>query len=370
MTSAWFLTTEGMVQALGVQSALTVVSRAVANVDGVAARRHTQADLDGGTAKVVDSVWERIDVSTWQVQQVEAAGSNKVEWLKHPDTGEPWLHKYIHVPTNGVPQGEDWAEVVTTQVAKLLAVPCAVTRLCWRDESRGSISRSVIPQGCDLNEGGVVLGTAGVKGYFRQTDSRKVRDPKRPDVERPGHTLANIKSALQGMKPPEGFQGPEGCTGFDIFVGFTILDALVANRDRHEQNWAVLRPRLTDQPERLAPSFDHGGSLGYNLRDEKRTRCLEDLKQLERWAERGTAYRFEHEGTPPSLVEHAVTAIGLATDVGAEWWRGRLDSLDLAPVHAALKDGISEMSPVAATFASKLLDINLRRLRDAISGCR
>lgn len=30
-------------------------------------------------------------------------------------------------------------------------------------------------------------------------------------------------------------------TGFDVFVGYLLLDALVAKRDRHEQDWAVLR---------------------------------------------------------------------------------------------------------------------------------
>ena len=315
-----------------------------------------------------DSVWERIDVSGWPVRRVEAAGSNKVLWLKHPATGELWLHKNIDVPANGVPQGEDWAEVTATQVAKLLGVPCAETSLCLREDVRGSISKSVIPDGCDMNEGGVVLETAGVCGYFRQTDSRKVRDPERPRVKRPGHTLENIRHVLEGVEPPEAFAGPSGSTGFDVFVGFTILDALVANRDRHEQNWAVLRPRLIDQPERLAPSFDHGGSLGYNVRDEERLRCLEEPARLEKWARRGTAHRFEHVGTAPPLVDLALQAVGLGSPSGALWWRGRLEALNLEPVHAALMSGISGMSEAAATFSSRLLDINLGRLRDAITG--
>lgn len=311
---------------------------------------------------------ERIDVSQWPVRHVETTGTNQVVWLKAPDTGQLWLHKSVHVPSNGVAQGEDWAEVVTTQASRVLRVPCAETRLCSRNGVPGSLSRSVVPAGCDLNEGGVVLEAACVPGYIRQTDNNKARDPRRPHVVRPGHNLDNIGRVLQDVHPPPSFDGPVGCTGFDVFAGFLILDALVANRDRHEQNWAVLRPRLTDQPERLAPSYDHGGSLGYNLRDERRGQLLRAPADLEAWAAKGTAHRFEHVPPAPTLVDHAAAAVRLCTPKAAQWWQAQLASLDLSELHGVLATGVSGMSETAATFASRVLDVNLRRLRDAING--
>lgn len=311
-------------------------------------------------------VWDRVDVSDWPVSHIETAGSSKVVWLKHPGSGELWLHKSIHVPTNGVPQGEDWAEVVATQVGMLLGVPCADTRLCVRDGVRGSLSRSLILKGCDLNEGGVVLEAAGVPGYFRHTDRRKAEDPARPGVRRPGHSLANIQAALRDVEPPECFEGPGGCSGFDVFAGFMVLDALVANRDRHEQNWAVLRPRLTDHPERLAPSYDHGGSLGYNLSDDQRHRLSQHDSTLRKWAVKGTAHRFEHTPPAQTLVAVASAATTMCSSIAADWWRGRLSTLDLDSLHMVLARGISGMSVPAATFSSRLLELNLRRLRDAI----
>lgn len=317
--------------------------------------------------QIDDRPWKRVDVSDWPVKQVEAGGSNPVLWLTEPITEVLWLHKNIHIPQNGVPQGEDWAEVLATQVGGLLGVPCAETRLCRRNGVRGSLSKNMVPAGSDLNEGGVVLEAARVPGYFRQADSKKVRDPDRPNVERPGHTLANIRTVLSAVEPPETFGGPAGFDGFDVFAGFMILDALVANRDRHEQNWAVLTPRLTNQRERLAPAFDHGGSLGYQLTDEDRRRRLVEDARMTRWASNGTAHRFEHDGrNAPTLVEHAAAAVEMCSGQAAEWWRERLLRLDLRPLHGALTGGISGMSEAAARFASRLLDLNLRRLRDAI----
>lgn len=182
-------------------------------------------------------MWDRVDVSAWEVWDVEQSGSSEAVWLVAPSTGERWLHKDTKIPSNGVEQGEDWSEVVSTQVALHLGVPCATTRLCERGGRRGSVSRSIVPQGHSLWEGAVVLETAGVPGFFPQIEGAPpAEDPQRPGVRRPGHSPENIKIALNDVVPPPGFDGPDGLTAFDVFAGYMILDALIANPDRHEQN--------------------------------------------------------------------------------------------------------------------------------------
>lgn len=311
--------------------------------------------------------WEREDVSHWPVRSVEQVGSTRNLWLEEPATGLHWLHKDTVIPANGVEQGEDWSEVVSTLVAQALQIPCATTRLCVRAGRRGSLSLSIRPKGQDLWEGRVVLENAQAPGYFPHTEEEPGIDPDRPDVKRPGHSLPNIKNALRDVDPPSDFDGPPGTTGFDVFAGYMILDALIANRDRHEQNWAVLAPQLLTDTLRLSPSYDHASSLGYNLPDERRSLILSSPERLAAWAARGTAYRFEHAESPPTLVEHAARAVQLATAEGANWWRERLTTCNLGTLMAALRDhAIPEMSDPAVTFAVDLLDLNLGRLRDAI----
>lgn len=310
--------------------------------------------------------WTRIDVSGWKVNLVEPAGSTAGMWLIRPGTTQHWLCKLTTTPATGVEQGEDWAEVVSTQVARALSVPCAQTCLCTQDGQRGSLSLSVRPFGYDLVEGKVLLQTENVPGYVPYEVGGHAADPQRPGVERPGHTLENIRRVLDQVEPPDGWMGPSTATGFDVFVGYLVLDALVANRDRHEENWAVLRAQTNGVADRVSPSYDHGGTLGYQLSEAARLSCLDTQDGVARWAKRGTAWRFEHRRPAPTLVEVAVRGLEMCRPATAVWWRSRLHDLDLSAVVERVSSGVPGMSELAGRFITELLNMNVRRLRDAL----
>lgn len=144
--------------------------------------------------------------------------------------------------------------------------------------------------------------------------------------DRQGHTVANIKTVLDVVDPPDDAVVPVGMTGFDVFAGYLLLDALVANQDRHEENWAVLRPLPGGGPMRLSGSYDHGSSLGFNLQDERR---LLIMKQgVRTWANKGRAQRFERVSDGRlSLVQLAGKALSLTAVTTRQHWIGRLDSV-------------------------------------------
>ncbi|QCB50021.1 hypothetical protein E5720_06940 [Rhodococcus sp. PAMC28707] len=312
----------------------------------------------------------RIDVSAWEESFIEVQGSHAPRWLIEPgDFATPvrWLHKDVVSHYNAkedryLERGEDWSEILATQVAHALGLPVAHTRMCSRGGKRGTISRDVRPEGFDLWNGAVVM--EDIDGYVRHAEGSPATDPERPDVKRPGHTLSNIKMALGQYEPPRTVDRDDGLTSFDVFGGYTVLDALVSNRDRHEENWAVVVPQLTSMSARLAPSYDHASCLGFNLNDRKRAGYLLDLAAF---AEGGTAHRFEHIGRPPTLVDHASEALKLCSEEGRNWWVSRLLQLDLTPVLSVLeRKGLPDMSDLEAKFALELLTLNLRRLRDVV----
>lgn len=316
-----------------------------------------------------ESVWDRQDVTDWSVLSVEKTGSSVSTWLEDPRDGESrWLHKDTTIPANGREQGEDWSEVISTQIAVSLGVPCATTRMCLRNGRRGSISLDVKPLGFALYEGAVALENCPeVEGYCPHTEDAPGVDPDRPGVKRPGHNLHNIRVTLDGLGAPPGFIGPDNFGAFDVFVGYLILDALIANRDRHEQNWATLEPSLTTSAATLAPTYDHASSLGYNLTDPARKRLLADPAAFRRWAANGTAWRFEHTSKPISLVDLAMEALHLCSPEVQEFWRNQVFALDLPSVQSALAGPtIDAMSVPASRFAAALLDHNHERMRDAI----
>ena len=130
--------------------------------------------------------------------------------------------------------------------------------------------------------------------------------------------------------PPESFAGDGSWSGFDVFVGFLILDAIIANQDRHEDNWAVLRAQLSTGRDLLAASYDHGSSLGHNLLDSKREAMLRNREELSAFACRGKAKRFEHSESrgPVTLVKLAAEAMEMVDPAVASWWRDRLKEIE------------------------------------------
>ncbi|WP_353650051.1 hypothetical protein ABLG96_03605 [Nakamurella sp. A5-74] len=314
-----------------------------------------------------DAWWALLNVSTWPERWIEQGGSNSVRWLDQPDTRRAWLHKNTTIlEASGVEQGEDWAEVVASQVAGALGVPCADVRLCVRDGRRGSLSLDVAPRGYSLWPANVWLNEL-IPDYVPHTEEAHGVDPARPDVKRPGHTLENYRQALVDVGPPPTFLN-QSFTGFDVLAGYHVLDALIANRDRHTENWGVLDPGISPGQVLLAPSFDHGGSLGFNLSDTDRESMLTQ-DRLEEWARRGTAHRLEHRKGEPraSLVDAASRALDLASPAARAWWRMHIMELDLSELAEVLGEiKVPSMSGPACRFTIELLRVNLRRLRDGI----
>ncbi len=203
-----------------------------------------------------------------------------------------------------------------------------------------------------------------VPGYLRHVEGAAAVDPERPNIIRPGHSLENIQLALHDVAPPPQAAAPPGVTGFDVFVSYLILDAVIANRDRHEQNWAVLSPLQRTGLLRLAPSYDHAGSLGYNLTDQGRER---QEQRLDAWLRRGTAHRFEHvRHSPPSLVDLAAQGVRMSGSAGRRWLATVLEA-DLEPVLEDLRARqVPDMSEAASRFACEVVTRNMGRLRDVI----
>ena len=77
--------------------------------------------------------FSEIDVSDWLIAGDETLGTKPKKWLRHPDTGERWLMKYVTGNRNAdgseYPKGDDWSERVANGVALRLEIPAARTEL-------------------------------------------------------------------------------------------------------------------------------------------------------------------------------------------------------------------------------------------------
>lgn len=175
------------------------------------------------------------------------------------------------------------------------------------------------------------------------------------------YSVAAVFAALVETEAPDALRAV-GFAAADAWAYFLVLDALVANTDRHHMNWGVI-----ESPEGrrvLAPSFDHGTALGFQVPDEERARRLRD-DEVESWCSRGRARTF---ATRPNLVDLAGQSWTMAQPPAQAVIRHRIFELDLGVIERAISEIPAElMSDCARRFAVEVVRINRRRLLDAFA---
>lgn len=290
-----------------------------------------------------------VDASAWSLVRSEQLGTKEKVWLEDPKGGA-WLFKQVR-GDGGQTRGEDWAEKLAAEAAMALGLPAARIELATRPfaqgSSRGVLSRYMLAERHSLTHGNELLAARSI-GY-----------PQSATGEVPGYTVSACFEALDGFAVPPGVAVPtHRADARFLFVGYLVLDALVANTDRHHQNWAV--GQAPDSPAYLAPTFDHGSSLGFQESD-KRKQWLLDRDGVARWTARAKS-KFEGK---PHPVEVALDALAQLPRLQAAEWRRRLVSYNLDWWRTTLERVPEErMSAVARDFAYHIVRLNREALVD------
>lgn len=297
--------------------------------------------------------WTRLDASAWTLAGVEQQGLHEHEWYRQVSEPRTWLFKPAR-PERHRAIGEDIAEKVASELARLVGVPAARVELAERGAVRGVLVEDARPSGWELQHGRVLMGEV-IDDY----------DPD--DREHHGHSPFAIQAALARFGPPPSGGFPADFVAFDVFAGYLLFDALVAHVDRHDRNWAVLVPPPGDESrEALCASFDHAASLGFTLSEAK---CAEHLRvsSVDGWACQGKAGRFEHaRGTPwQSLVSLAGEAARLRRNDVRAYWRDRALSVDRSSV-VDIVGAAPALADVTREFVVELVMVNRRRLLDEL----
>ena len=290
-----------------------------------------------------------VDVSAWAVIRDEPGGRDQNKrWIAENANApreQHWLWKYRQRTGDGSESAlTDCAEVFTSRLAVAMGLPAAECRFAVLDGDLGLISRNVTPHGFALNTGATYL--PEVEGYERRPDA-SIPDGGRMRRDE-GYTLDAVEQVLDYVGPPPGIVD---ISGFAVFAGYLVLDALVANGDRHLGNWAILE-RQSDGARFLAPTYDHGSALGAGMTEANRRD-----KDPEAFARKGRANPFEPRRQP--LVDLALEAVRRS---GEDLWLERVAALDGAAIRATLEAPPGRLSEVASTFIERVVLENQRRL--------
>ena len=275
----------------------------------------------------------------------ERLGSKRKFWFRRED-GVRCLFKF---PRRDF--GEHWAEKVAAEVGTLIGVRCAEVQLSRFGDVLGTQSPAFAEPEWLRVHGNEVM-TEVIPGYdgHRATGGgdHNVRNillavgswAERNDLD-PGVTLAELAS-------------------------YAILDGLIGNTDRHHENWMFFHdPRRRSY--QLAPSYDHGSSLGRELQDVSRrvSRSRSEILSSDRvlnyllggGSPRGVYIRSDSRQAPPPLVT-AKLICRWQPDMVRPW----LDRLEGTP-DCAFRDVLDRvpdefMSPVAKDFAHRILIVS------------
>jgi hypothetical protein len=249
--------------------------------------------------------------------------------------------------------GENWAEVVACDVAELLGLPHASYDLAEAEGVRGVTTPNFVPEGGRLILGNELIGSVSASETQARNDRREF------------HTVRRVYAltSSQIVRTPYGWVNPVPALRSDgVMVGYLLLDALVSNQDRHEENWGFVG---FNGELFLAPTFDHASSLGRNESDQRRDLKLASRHAahgLDGYAARAKSQLFDASGKQLLTIE-AFHQFAHLSPTGASYWRERLAYVSREKLQALI-DLIPAgwMSQQARDFSLELMLVNRRRI--------
>ncbi len=238
-----------------------------------------------------DSLYPVVEVQPEWVLEPEAMGSKEKFWYRARVTQDcDWLFKY---PKEGT--GQHWAEKVAAEIASELNIRHAPVDLAVFQNRRGSVTESFAREGRNLFHGNQIL--AGFVLGFDPSGS----------FRHSSHTLENIRTALE-----KSFAYEHGRDRAKLAMAeYLVFDALIANVDRHHENWGLLRKKVDGEWQGfLAPTFDHASSLGREILEDRRELLLRE-NRVGHYVDKGRGGVFWQEDdrrgpSPLELIRRAI----------------------------------------------------------------
>lgn len=287
--------------------------------------------------------------------QLEQLGTKEKFWFYDADGNEKRLCKIGRPGT-----GENWAEKVAFELAKMLGVPCAEYHLAmWRGR-QAVVSIPFLGENERLIHGNEILG--GIDKSYDTKDAFKLRQYRLRTV------IALFQHRLKEVRLPKDYNDPDIQEPVELFILYLMFDCWIGNQDRHDQNWGLVLGKAQDGTV-MAPSFDHASSMACRMFDKERSKRLSTSDvgySIETYLGRARTPFFSHDrGCQLKTLECFQFSVELAKKqkvLGK--WVEKLESIDRSEVEQVLAKVPSEfgMSDIAVEFTASYLEANKRRL--------
>jgi excisionase family DNA binding protein len=303
-------------------------------------------------------LYEIVDISQYEKNTQEPTGQKEKYWFSRSNGNWYWdFEGSEYLFKVGRPgSGENWAEVIACELCQLLKLPHAEYKLARYKDKLGVITPSFVPHGAALILGNEMLHLV-VKDYKSEIRYHQQK-----------HTLSRVMTAIgKDTQFPVGWQPLEGIeTAHDIFTGYLLLDAWIANTDRHHENWGVIRDIATNTFH-LAPTFDHASSLGSHENDsnkQDRLNTNDKFRNVAAYVRRAHSALFKNENEQKAMLTiEAFREMAIRYKKAANIWLENMDNINTQEVLHILEQ-IPEvvMSNTSKLFTQAILEENKKRL--------
>jgi hypothetical protein len=163
-------------------------------------------------------------------------------------------HRYLFKVSSGWRVHQHWSEAIAYQLALAMRAPTCAPCFIALDSLTGEV--------------GVLV------EFFYGHPQTGIPAEFLPGADLMRRRFEDFDSDTDGIHTWENVQLT--CEAFDVadrlvfWAQLLAFDALIGNTDRHSENWGLLENKQASAAEwqfKMAPAFDHGTSLAYQLRE-------------------------------------------------------------------------------------------------------
>ncbi|RVH27880.1 HipA domain-containing protein [Sinorhizobium meliloti] len=222
--------------------------------------------------------FQAVDIAHWRTDEefgIHPVGSKPKKMVVAPsDTDLPFIipdHSYLFKSALGWREQQIWSEVIAYRIGKLVDLPIPPSFIAYDSTTgeTGVLVEFFFGYPGEESPARLVHGVDAIASIFR---SQEIGKP---------HTVqsnAKVTRIMLGQS-----------FGMDWWSSAYAFDALIANTDRHTENWGFLVRRTSagETTYEIAPLYDNGTSLGFQLpeaqlRQRSTTKALAQFNQAGR----------------------------------------------------------------------------------------
>ncbi|MGI8170376.1 HipA domain-containing protein [Enterococcus lactis] len=206
-----------------------------------------------------------IDVSNWIESAINPTGNREKIWLRNPNS-EEYLFKKPKI------DGEIIGEVASFHIGTaIFGLSIPETYFAKKNAELGTISKSFIS-----NEEKKYLEFQEIVDYYGENFD--AYDLNQYSLHKALSIVTKLNLKLD-------------------FYKMCIFDYVIANQDRHVQNWGIIMNR-ENQQKKFSPLYDNGSSLFSGYTDEQLEGLSTDRKRFEAFTNRAKSLFFYEKKKP------------------------------------------------------------------------